>query len=73
MLKNTYYKHNSKSIKNDYKICQNLNKEQCVIWSGCDGCYYFESQIVCTYCDRILPNLQFKRKDGCQWCIPKKP
>jgi hypothetical protein len=56
-------------MKNNYNICKNLKQDQCVIWSGCDGCYYFKlDELICPYCQRKMPNLQFKYKKGCKWC-----
>jgi len=25
----------------------------------------------CPNCDRTMPNLQFRREHGCQWCVPE--
>jgi len=27
--------------------------------------------LICPNCDRIMPNLKFRRIHGCQWCVPE--
>ena len=57
----------------DYKSCGNKDSDCCVIWSACRTCYYYiKSELVCPNCGRELINIQFKRKNGCQWCVPEK-
>ena len=55
----------------NYKLCDNKDSDCCVLWYACNSCYYYiSSQLVCPFCDRIMPNEAFLNKDGktCKWC-----
>jgi hypothetical protein len=53
----------------DYKSCGNKDSDCCVIWSACRTCYYYiETELLCPNCERIMPNKDFRKGKGCQWC-----
>lgn len=31
-----------------------------------------KKDVICSNCGRIVPNLTFKRKKGCTWCLHPK-
>ena len=57
-------------LKNNenYNLCSNKDTDCCILWSACKECYYFLSQLVCPFCDRIIPSELFRKGDGCKWC-----
>jgi len=58
--------------KNNHKNCKNKDTECCPINSICTECYYYEDKLFCPNCKRELPHNNFRRKQGCMWCVPKK-
>jgi hypothetical protein len=52
----------------NHNLCKNKDTDCCVLWSACNDCYYFVSQLVCPFCDRVIPNKEFLFKNGCRWC-----
>ena len=48
--------------------CKNADTSDCVLWSACNDCFYYVSELVCPYCEREIPNKEFLFKNGCRWC-----
>lgn len=54
----------------NYKECIKRDQDECIIWSGCNACYYYaKNELICPNCERIMPNTEFKYKKGCLWCL----
>jgi len=54
--------------------CKNVDNDDCILWAACNDCYYYEKELLCPYCERIIPNKEFLNKDGqtCKWCKMEK-
>jgi hypothetical protein len=55
-------------MNKNHNHCKNEDADYCILFSACQDCYYFESQLVCPFCNRIIPSSDFKRGPGCPWC-----
>ena len=53
------------------KFCKNKDSDFCILWSACKDCYYYEEDLICYNCGRIIPYSGFLNKKGCKWCVPK--
>jgi hypothetical protein len=53
-----------------HKHCKNEDSEDCILWSACDDCFYYEPKLICPNCEREIPNKEHLNKDGstCKWC-----
>ena len=57
----------------DYKKCKNSDSDCCILFAACRDCYYYaKNELICPNCGREIPNLRFKRKHGCPYCVPEK-
>lgn len=52
----------------NHKHCKNEDNDDCILWSACDDCFYHEKELICPYCERIVPNKEHLTGEGCKWC-----
>ena len=52
----------------NYKLCKNQDKDQCVLWSACNDCFYYKEELICPFCQRKIPNKEHLKGNGCRWC-----
>lgn len=53
-----------------HQHCKNEDSEDCILWSACDDCFYYEKKLTCPFCDREIPK-EWLFKNGCILCQQK--
>ena len=48
--------------------CKYEDSDRCILNFMCDDCWYWEQELICPYCEREIPSLNWLKKTGCKWC-----